>query len=333
MPEDPWANLDTPSLSQTVAARRVDASIPWGFFWARSADGNYMLVLRHADQATSTSGLPRLSGIDVSLFEGDQTGERVLAFRLLESSQGDIFYRLCQDIVEGAVGAASEKEAVEVALARTWRWHHLLRGGSDARLSEEEQKGLIGELLVLERYLLPWLRPAEAVTSWRGPLDAPKDFEVGGVSIEAKARRGGATPFITISSEHQLDESGVDALFLHVADLHRAPEDADGAFTVSEIAGRVRKGIAAEDNVAADLFGSLVAAAGFRWADDYSDWVWVEGQSRFYQVGPEFPRITSAEIRPGVAHLTYSVSLVSCEPYLIENEAVETAVQRRRDAS
>jgi len=36
---------------------------------------------------------------------------------------------LCRDIVECTARAKSEREAVALTLARTWRWHHLLRGG------------------------------------------------------------------------------------------------------------------------------------------------------------------------------------------------------------
>ena len=76
-------------------------------------------------------------------------------------------------------------------LARTWRWHRLLQGSRDGRLGDEEQKGLIGELVVLERRLLrllPVLRALDAVRSWTGPLDTPRDFEISRIHVEAKAR-------------------------------------------------------------------------------------------------------------------------------------------------
>ena len=94
---------------------------------------------------------------------------------------------------------------MSAALSRTWRWHHLLRGGRGTLLSPEEQKGLLGELFVLERLLLPRMDASSAVTAWRGPLGAPKDFEAARVAIEAKARRGGAT---TVSLNHVGEPTG-----------------------------------------------------------------------------------------------------------------------------
>jgi len=220
--------------------------------------------------------------------------------------------------VSCAAGAGTEREAVHLAIARTWRWHHLLRGGSDSRLTLEEQKGLIGELLVLERHLLPNLAPADAVSAWHGPLDSPKDFEVGHICIEVKTRRGAATPHVVISSENQLDGSGIDLLFLYVIDLDWAPGGAANSFSLADIAARVRQAIMASDDAAAVLFDELLAAAGFRRTDDYSDSLWVEGGHRVCRVIDGFPRITADQIASGVSDVKYSLSLVSCQPFLVE---------------
>ena len=186
---DPWKELAAPETTNALSARRVDASMPWGFFWARDADRRHLLLLRHDAEASPTGRVPRLKGIETTLSEREADGSRLLALRLLDPAQRDIFHRLCLDIIASTARAFSEAEAVANALARTWRWHHLLRGGADGRLSIEEQKGLIGELLVLDELLLPVIQVIDALTAWRGPLGAPKDFEVGRICIEAKARR------------------------------------------------------------------------------------------------------------------------------------------------
>lgn len=325
MSDDPWKDLTPPSSADALNARRVDAEIPWGFFWARGIDRRCILLLRHAADASPRVRLPHLKGIEITLTDVDEDRNRTLVLRLLDTAQRDIFHRLCLDIVASAAGATTEPEAVAVALARTWRWHHLLRGGGDGRLSPEEQKGLIGELLVLDR-LLSHLSAHDAVSSWRGPLGAPKDFEVGRLSIEAKARRGAATPYIAISSEHQLDTTGVDALFLHVAELDQAQSDALGGFTLSEIARRLHSAIGIADHLAADLFESLIFATGFDWNDDYSDVKWIRGSDRLYCVGDDFPRVTPASFPGGVLNVRYSVSLFECEPFRVPVDVLTIAL-------
>ena len=240
MGRDPWAEIDPPSIAYSVTALRVDANLPWDFFWARGVDGRVLLTLRHATNSAPTAQLPRLRDIEVTLSPPDESGTQLLAFKLLDSNHRDIFQTLCQDIISAATQAESEAVAVSAALSRTWRWHHLLRGGQSSLLSPEQQKGLLGELFVLERLLLPRMDASSAVTAWRGPLGAPKDFEIARVAIEAKTRRGGATPSVSITSESQLDESGVDALFLHVAELDEAPMDGDQGVTLHDVAERIR---------------------------------------------------------------------------------------------
>jgi hypothetical protein len=331
MADDPWRDIPQPSSIDSLNARRVDADMPWNFFWARGIDGRCQLILRHASESSTSVRLPRLRDIDISLATSDGDRSRTLVFRLLDSSHRDIFYNLCLDIMGAAADADSEREAVAVTLARTWRWHHLLRGG-EGRLSPEEQKGLIGELLVLERLLLSRLSAMDAVSSWRGPLGAPKDFEVGRIALESKARRAAATPFVAISSEHQLDTSGVDALFLHVVELDEGPSDATDNFTVSFIVDHVRNEILSTDEGAVDKYDSLLLAAGFRPDDDYSDSCWVEGKSRLYHVAPGFPRISVDGISTGITNVRYSVALKACEPFLCDESALEAALKGGRDA-
>jgi len=322
---DPWRDIVPPSGARTINAFRVDPNIPWNFFWARSVDRKCLLVLEHHHDSRPTTRLPKFKGVDVSLTDSGLGGS-MLVVALLDSAQKDIFHRLCLDIVESTSGAESEPEAVAIALSRTWRWHYLLRGGKDGRLSPEEQKGLIGELLVLERHLLPHMHSLDAVRSWFGPLRAPKDFQIGRVCIEAKARRGGATPYVAISSEHQLDDAGTEALFLHVAELDQAASDAKNSFSLTAVADRVRSVTALGDTGAEDAFETLLSAAGFRWEDDYSDSLWVEGPSRIYRVSGEFPRLTASQLAPGVSNVKYSISLVDCEPFLVSTDSLSSAL-------
>ena len=330
MTENPWREIQAPSIADSVNARRVDAELPWNFFWARGEDRNVLLTLRHAEESAPVTPPPKLRGIEVTLSPPDQANTRTLALKLLDSNQQDIFHSLCRDIISVAARAESEAEAVSVALMRTWRWHHLLRGGGAALLSLEEQKGLLGELLVLERVMLLHTGASAAVTAWRGPLGSPKDFEIGRVAIEVKARRGGATPSVAITSEDQLDESGVDFLFLYVVELDEAPEDATDGLTVRDVADQVREHLYSLDPGAAGVFESLVSAAGVRPEDDYSHFHWLEGPSRVYLVTGEFPRIARSDLRPGVSYVRYTVSLDDCEPFLTSASALAEALVEMR---
>jgi hypothetical protein len=324
--ENPWEGLQLPADVALVTAKRVDPSLRWNFFWGRSLDGKYLLVLRHAQESLDRH-MPLLRGVQVTRSVSSDGAGPFILWSLQDAAHRDIFYRLCCDIVEGTSGASTESEAIALAIARTWRWHHLLRGGGDERLGPEEQKGLIGELLCLEERLIPVIGAHDAVTSWMGPLGAPKDFEVALVCVEAKARRAGGTPYVAISSEAQLDLAGLDALFLHVTDLDAAPATSEGAFMVTTAAQRVRELIQKLDPGVIELYESRLQAVGFRWADDYTDSWWVMGNVRLYRVTEDFPRIAASALMPGVSRVQYAVALVDCEPFRTDDATLLGALK------
>ncbi len=326
MTDDPWRQIEPPDASNSVNSRRVDASLPWDFFWARGHDNRIMLTLRHDPEAVPNTTLPALRHIDVVDWPASADGKSTLVIRLLDESHRDIFLTLCNDIAASAEQANTEREAVATAVMRTWRWHQLLRAGTDQRLTPEEQRGLAGELLVIQRLLLPRLSPAMAMASWIGPMDAPKDFETGRIAIESKARRGGATPYIAISSEHQLDTTDIDRLFLHVVSVDRSPNEVDESSTLPELAASIRDEIESADPAAADRFDVLLLAAGLLPEHNYDDFRWVAGESRLFEISEEFPRLAAGVVPQGVSSVRYSIALTACEPFATTQPALNNAI-------
>ena len=324
--KDPWKPISPPVKAASVSGRRVDPALPWGLFWAVDIDCNCLLILQHDPPNGPKNRLPKLHGLEVETRKPDAGRAATLVLRLRENEHREIFHRLCLDIISATQRAESEEEAVELFLARTWRWHRLLKGERDARLSEEEQKGLIGELSVLKHVLFPTLGVKDSVRAWMGPLGAPKDFEIGRVCIEAKAWRGAATPFIRVSSEYQLDTEGIDALFLHISEITSAADDDTRAVTVTGVAKEVLNQTEAADQSSVELFEQRLMAVGFDWADDYSDMRWLTGPEHVFEIIEKFPRVTPSMYPTGVKNIRYSVSLPECEPFRSDQEKLKTRI-------
>ena len=330
-PGDPWKDIAPPGRAPSVSARRVDPASPWGVFWAVDSDRNCLLILQHRKEIEAPHRLPRLRGLRVDVHAPADEPHDWLVIRLVDREQREIFHRLCLDIVAATGLARTEEQAIQRFLARTWRWHRLLTGARDGRLSDEEQKGLLGELGVLGKRLVPALGAAEAVKCWTGPLDSPKDFEIGGICVEAKTRRGAAAPHVAVSSEHQLDSSGVDILFLHVAEVSAGGSDAAGAVTITEVASDLREMVAECDMAAVDLLEERLTAAGFEWTDDYSDRRWILGREHLFEVREGFPRVVPSMLPHGVSNLRYTISLRDCEPFRVEAAALVEAISGEDD--
>ena len=313
--DDPWHDIAAPHASQ-INARRVTQATPWGLYWAVDAERHVLLLLQHRGTIRRSRRLPRLRGLRVEAQAADAGSDERIVIRLTNPEQRDVFLRFCRDVVDATVLAQTEEQAVERFLARTWRWHRLLQGGRDKRLGDDEQRGLIGELVVLERHLLPALDALDAVRCWTGPLDAPHDFEISRIHVEAKAR-GSATPRVMISSEHQLESGNAERLFLHVTEVTTAAEGGQDAQTVTDISTRIRVVLAGRDMAAVDIFEERLGAVGFDWTDDYSDKSWVVGQEALYEVREGFPRITPAMVPGGIGNVRYVISLPDCEGFRV----------------
>lgn len=321
--QDPWIDIRPPDHMSLLSARRADPSLKWDVFWAVDFNSNCLLVLQYSKGIKLSRRLPIIRGLRIEAHAVEQEPKNRISIRLVEPEQRDIFYRFCLDIIAATGMAKTEEDAVGRFLARAWRWHRLLKTGSDDRLGMEEQKGLIGELGILERHLIPLLDASEAVQCWSGPLGSPKDFEIGDVCIEAKTRRAVAKPEVIIASEHQLDSSGVNALFLYVTEVAQAPSDEEDAFTVTMMAKRIHDSVADVDIAAVGFLEDRLNAAGFDWDDDYSDCRWIMGQYSMYDVRDDFPRITSSNVPSGISKLRYTISLPDCETWRVETNVLD----------
>ena len=329
--EDPWKPLSPPSQMTDVSGRRVDQSLPWNVYWALDMDRRCLLVFRHSPENSPARTLPRLQGLEVTISAQQQNGQSLLVIRLKDNGQREVFHHLCLDMIEATRATKTEQQAIERFIARIWRWHWLLRGGRDGRLPEEVQKGIIGELQLMQGYLFSVIGVEAAVRSWMGPLGAPKDFEIGHVCIEVKSRKGSAVPFVSISTQHQLDTEGVDALFLYVVEVVNAPGSDPNGITLTDQVVSVQQKIQGLGAAVADLFEQRLMAVGFDRTHDYTDTKWLIGQERLFKVSGDFPRVTPSMYPSGVEKVRYEISLSDCEPYRVDRVDVTPILKGERD--
>jgi hypothetical protein len=314
--EDPWKGLEA-AREGSVNARRIDETTPWDLYWARDSEGRCLLLLNY-EVAPPHSRLPALRGLEIEHVESVEDRPHQLVLRLLDGELRDVFVRLCRDVIAYATRAKSESDAVAAMIARTWRWHHLLRGGRGDRLSREEQKGLLGELLVLETYFIATGNVLAGVAAWRGPSGAPQDFVKGGVGLESKASTTGEVR-VKISSEFQLDDAQLEDLYIHITTVDPASMDDEDACTLAEMVDRVRRRIRT-DVVAEPRFEGLLSAAGFRDEDDYSTERWTMVERSILRVNGRFPRITTAQLSDGVGAVRYELDVSRCTEYMVSRD-------------
>jgi hypothetical protein len=158
--------------------------------------------------------------------------------------------------------------------------------------------------------------PRAAIEAWRGPAGASKDFELDGVLVEVKARRGAAKPHVQISSEDQLSDVPGNRLFLVVSAVDAVIKP-NGQTLIDHVRA-MEKIFAEADTESFRLWEEAIHASGFDFDDDYSDRRWNLGPTIDHEVEGEFPRIVTP-LLPGVTSVRYSVSLDACGRYRLED--------------
>lgn len=306
IPNDtPWSGLE----AGKVDTRRVSASARWDWFWAVMPRADVALVLRLSELPEAAPDLPRLRNLEIRF----QTlpGGPILYIRLKDTAQLELFETLCRDVVAAGELAQTEAEALERAVGRTFRWHYLLRGGMLEVLSEDAQKGLVGEIEVL-KLVIDALGAKPALAAWTGPSGAPKDFELKADCIEVKARRGASQPFVKITSEHQLAEVPDRRLWLGILAVDKVHPP--HGRTLTEQVGEVTNFLEQTEPSAIMDWELRLADAGFDVLHDYSAWRWIVSTPEFHAVTEGFPRITTP-VPLGVTGVSYSLALSACAPF------------------
>ncbi len=315
---NPWSGMELPLYEASLTSRRVSEIISWDIFWAIDFAQNKLMIMEFNDSIDISGKLPQLRGLDIELFPQPQRKKTILAIRLLENNNSDIFHQLCLDIISATEKVETEKGAVQSFLMRTWRWHRMLeRGGVYPKLSREEQKGLIAELYVLERILFALIGISHSIKAWVGPLGAPKDFAIGNICLEAKAKRSPTIAKVTISSANQLDTSDIRKLYLHVSEVEeQAHPDSEG-FTIVDQAKNIQNKIMAEAPLMLDMYIEKLQAVGLDFEDDYSEYFWMLGKHELYEVLDNFPRVVPSMLSEGVVELGYAITLDECERFKV----------------
>lgn len=306
MPNDtPWSGLE----AGKVDTRRVSAAARWNWFWAVMPRADVALVLQLTDLPKPTPDLPKLRNLEIRF----QTlpGGPILFIRLKDNAQLELFETLCRDVMAAGELAGTEAEALERAIGRTFRWHYLLRGGKLEVLSEEAQKGLIGEIEVL-KLLIGTIGAKPALAAWTGPSGAPKDFDLTADCIEVKARRGASQPFVKITNEFQLADVPDRCLWLAVLAVDKVQAPHGGTLTdhVSEVTELLER---TEPSAVMD-WDLHLADVGFDTLHDYSAWRWIVSAPDFHAVTEGFPRVV-APMPLGVNSVSYALSLSACTPF------------------
>ncbi len=251
------------------------------------------------------------------------TGGRDALFgvALKDNRQADVFTVLAEDLARRVTEPGSPTARVSALLGGLARWQKFLAALLEG-LTDEQQRGLWGELYFLRGRLLPALGAA-AVNGWKGGEHAHQDFQLAGGAVEVKTALAKEPQTVRITSERQLDPRRWPALFLHVLalDVREADE------TLPAMVGSIRS-VLSRDTAGLERFEDELLQYGYldAHAPSYVGRGYVVRSAKFFRVGPKFPCLVEADLPAGVGDVKYGLNVGACEPFKVKPDAVVAAL-------
>ncbi len=238
-------------------------------------------------------------------------GTYTLVFRLVQPNQEEVFSHLCWDLAEASRSFTDKEKGLAVVLARYALWQRLMEKSNMGLLSEQELKGLFGEIYFLKNRLLDQYGANKAVAGWIGPTKADQDFIYDDCWYEVKTTNPGAAS-LQISSIEQLDTDDAGRIVWVQAE-RTAPVD-PAAISVPLLINETKRALEGFPE-AMEIFIMRILESGFVHREEYRDLHFACRRVRQFSVTEGFPRIRRKDIDAGVTAAKYEISIAQINSY------------------
>ena len=329
-----WNKLEEAHVSGLVK-RAIDIPSCLKMFCTYKSPDEYCGIAFSFSQEIKVDISPfsSLSEMEVSLFKDNSFPDsKFLSIQLLNRGDRvrDIFATICGNIANIIQSISTEREAIKLVISQMHKWQDMFSKKWKSTLSIQEQQGLFGELLFLQKLINSPMDNVCSVESWVGPNMAPQDFQSESWAVEVKTITTNKFPNVSINGELQLDETFIDKLFLYNLVVEIVPVDGKN---LPELIGELRDSLCQDAN-ALNLFENKLIYYGYFNidADAYKDRNYHIRKEHYYLVQGEFPRIKKGDLLLGISDVKYSITLaVPTENNIEESNVLNTILSYERN--
>lgn len=229
----------------------------------------------------------------------------ILSFSLQDNDYLDLFYLFCNDLIDSSREIIQE-DGYNFLINRYEKWRGF---GSISRkyLSENEVKGLIGELLFMKEELFGKYGVSKSILGWTGPEPLKKDYSFSDSWYEIKTV---TKDTVTISSIEQLDSDYKGFLALYY--LEKLSPQAQ-AVTLNLIVDDILKKTHNEQDKA--LFILKLVQNGFYREEYYDQFVYRKVKLEFYEILGDFPKINKEMLPSAISNIRYDLIISMLEKF------------------
>lgn len=197
-------------------------------------------------------------------------------------------------------------------------WQSLFRQ-ERGELGENEIKGLLNELLVLARLIIPKYGVKKAIIGWNGTNKFDKDFAYDDLWYEAKAINNNKLT-VQISSLSQL-ESDSEGIMI-VSQYEKTSADNQNGLCILDLFNEINDLIDCEEdrNIFIDkIFNANVDVVQLKNPNYYVNQTkFILHDTKNYLISENFPRLRKDDINLAIGNVKYEIILAEIENYITE---------------
>lgn len=235
--------------------------------------------------------------------------DHLLPVMMADEESLEVFTVFTADLASALSGEGTLEARMRLLMDKLVLWKRFFQKNTGP-LSEEEVRGLIGELEILAGMLAAYGVDG-GLETWKGPADELHDFRHDAFRIEVKSWVNESAPRIFISDPSQIVIDSAWPVFIGVVQLAR--DNATG-FTLPERIATIMGGMAAPQR---NVMEVLLADVGYLpvHAERYSKRYSVK-ETIFHRIGNGFPMIDPTTLPGGITNLRYALELGALAPFI-----------------
>jgi hypothetical protein len=243
------------------------------------------------------------------------------AVRLRDAMCADLFTALAQDIDARLALTKTTEQAAAELFGRLKLWQQFL-GKWRNGMSLEARRRLWGELHFLHARSLTAMSAPAAIWRWKAGTAAHQAFQFLKGAAEVKTTSAKQPQGVRITSERQLDDTGVGALFLNVVIVDEREVGMEAGVpgqSLPALVAALRLELAGDPATLALFTENLFH---LRWLDEhaprYERRRLLLREGIVSRVEQGFTRLVKVHLQDGVGDVNYGISLTTCTPFQVE---------------
>lgn len=291
----------------SLSYKRINSDHPMNIYIGYNEKGNQSLAII-STKCNVDYESTKLINVELKV---RNDGDYVLSFNLLDDSFSDIFYQFVSDIIDKSYNL-KDYSPIAFVIERWKKWINMFKNPRNVFLSENEVRGLLGELIYLEKYMFNKYGIDKSLESWIGSSLSHKDFEINDTWYELKTIRENALT-VTISSMEQLDSNEKGKLVL--VKLEPSNESINEPIKLNDYIQRIESYFLNDHQL--NVFKEKLDERKYFYTLEYDKYVYSIKSIDHYEVNEEFPRLKVSDLPNSIARVSYDLYIKEIENFKI----------------